>query len=103
MCVLTFPEKFAEDSCLVFLGSSVWNAPNYLAARSSNWALTSIKRSEANVERNASNCAEVDTFGFTGKEGKVHEVKIPPGKTFAELEDLAGQGKFDELLKLAGN
>ena len=44
----------------------------------------------------------VDTRGFSGKDGEVHEIRIPQGKKFEELEVLAQQGKFEELLNLAG-
>ena len=82
-----------------FLGLSVATGDHYLAAKSASWTQSSARRSVGDVERDAfANCAEVDTFGFTGNDGQVYEVKISPGRTFADLDALAEQGKYDQLL-----
>lgn len=81
----------------------MFDAPSYLNAKSGKWKISgSARRSEDEAGRDTSDCVEVDTFGFSGKDGEKHEIRIPHGRAFGELEALAQQGRFDELLKLAG-
>ena len=62
----------------------------------------SSRVAEDEAGRGAPHCVEVATFGFSRKDGEVHEIRIPQSRRFGELEALAQQGRFEELLKLAG-
>lgn len=80
----------------LFLGLSVYTAPNYSNSKSGSWK-ADMWVSMRSFKGDAADCMTMNVISFTTKDGKERRVVVQKDKTFEEVEELLKAGRTEGL------